>query len=116
MTDLAVIATLLAAAAGGALTGRAAVAVDARASGVTSALERSKLVAGAAGVALVALALVDAHRGIGFVGAVVLAIAASAAGFLRGAVSIVVAEELRERTTQLLTVRGRATSRRRPAA
>jgi hypothetical protein len=115
VTDPALIVTLCAAAAGGMLAGRAVVTVDARASGVISAVPPGAWRAGAAGIVLVALALLDAPAGPALLAAVVLALGAFAAGFLRGAVRIVVEEERRERPLLHVTVRRRA-SRRRPAA
>jgi len=117
VTDPALIALLLAAAAGGTLAGRAVVAFDARVSGIVDAIPRAAWTAGPAGISLVGLALADAPRGLDFAGALALAIAAFALAFLRGAVRIVVAEERRERAAMHVVVRRRVTSSsRRPAA
>jgi len=117
MTDLAVIATLLAAAAGGTLAGRTAVALDAQRNRVaTGRIARSTWTAGAAGVMLTAAALPAAPAGLAFAGAVALAVGAFAVAFVRGAVRIVVTEERRERAALRTVPRRRAASRRRPAA
>ena len=115
MTALTALATLVAAAAGGMLAGRAAVALDARLSGVTASLPRPALLAGAAGLALVGLA-VAGSGGPTLLGAVAASSVAFAIAFLRGAVRIVATEERRERVALVLDVRRRAASRRRPAA
>jgi hypothetical protein len=115
VTDPALIVTLCAAAVGRTLAGRAVVTVDARASGVIAAVPPGTWTTGVAGLALVALALVDA-QGPGLLAAVALAVGAFAIGFLRGAVRIVVAEERRERPKVRITARRRTASRRRPAA
>jgi hypothetical protein len=107
VTDPALIVTLCAAAAGGTLAGRAVVTVDARASGVIAAVPPGTWTAGVAGLALAALALVDAPRGAGLLAAVALAVGAFAVGFLRGAVRIVVAEARRERPEVRVTARRR---------
>ncbi len=106
VTDIALIALLLAAAAGGTLAGGTVVAVDARMSGIVDAIPRTAWTAGPAGISLVGLALADAPRGPDFAGVLAIALAAFAVALLRGAVRIVVAEERRERTAP----------RRRPAA
>jgi hypothetical protein len=116
VTDPALIVTLCAAAAGGTLAGRTVVTVDARASGVIAAVPPGTWTAGVAGLALVALALVDAPAGAGLLAAVALAVGTFAVGFLRGAVRIVVAEERRERPTVRIAARRRTASRRRRAA
>lgn len=115
VTDLTTIAALCAAAAGGILAGRAAVALDARMSRVTQGLSAGTLAAGAAGLALAALACANA-RDLTLAGCVGLALVAFGAAFLRGAVRIVAAEERREQVTVRVALRRRAASRRRPAA
>lgn len=116
MAALAAILTVFAAAAGGTLAGRATVALDARLSGVTATVATSTALVGAAGVALVALALANAGGGLELLAAIALSLAAFGAAFLRGAVRIVAAEERRERTALAVLVRRRDASRRRPAA
>ena len=112
MTDLAVIATLSAVAAGGTFAGRAVAAVDARLSGVTRDLSPAKVATGAAGAALVALALAAAPGELSAAGVVALGFVGLAAGLLGEALRIVAAEERRERMQVRVVARRRARRRR----